>query len=72
MSPQREFSWILPSVALYFHPQVDFYQVCSERIFIDFSLSGLCIFIPSGYRVSLEITFTGFTLSGFHFTLNPQ
>ena len=124
MSSQREFSWILPSVTLYFHPSEDLYHVCSERIFMDFALSDfifsslwefipcllrenfhgfyrqwLYIFIlqkiytmspqrefswilplmvlhfyPSKdlHRVSSERTFTGFTLNGFPFTLNPQ
>jgi hypothetical protein len=48
MSPYKEFPWVLPLVALHFHPSADL------------------------YRVSLERTFTGFTLSGFSFILNPQ
>jgi hypothetical protein len=126
MSPQREFSWVLSSVASFilFSP-VDLYRVSPKRIFMDFALSGffsfiipsgfshvsserifmgLCpqwllffyfpqwiftmspqrefswtfalsgpfIFIPSGYRVSSESTFTKFSPSGFYFILNPQ
>jgi hypothetical protein len=47
MSAQREFLWILPSVSLYFHPFENLYHVSSERIFMDFTLSG---FIFSSLR----------------------
>ena len=40
VSTQRKFSWILPSVALYFHPSKDLHSVFSERIITDFALSG--------------------------------
>jgi hypothetical protein len=51
MSPQKEFSWTLPSVALHFHPLKDLYRVFSERTFTDFALNGftfssLSEFIP--------------------------
>jgi hypothetical protein len=65
VSPQRELSRTLPSVALYFHPSEDLYHVSLERIFTDFSLSGLS-FCPlvDFYRVSSERIFMDFSLSG--------
>ena len=63
---------ILPSAALYFHSPEDFHHVYSERTIMDFFPQWSFIFIPNGYCVSLKRTFTGFTLSGFSFILNPQ
>ena len=47
MSPQKELSRILPSMALCFHHSKDLYYVSLERIFMDFALSG---FIFSSLR----------------------
>jgi hypothetical protein len=55
MSPQREFSWVLSSVAsfLLFSP-VDLYRVSPKRIFMDFALNGFFSFIiPSGFSPCL-------------------
>jgi hypothetical protein len=40
VSPQKELSRILPSVALYFHPSVDLHRVSSEKTFTGFTFSG--------------------------------
>ena len=40
VSPQRELSQILPSMALHFHPSEDLYHISSERTITDISLSG--------------------------------
>ena len=50
MSPQRELSWISPSVASFlFSPMYFFYHVSSERIFMDFTLSGFLFIFPRGF-----------------------
>ncbi len=46
MSPQREFLRILPSAASFLFSSVDFHYVSSERILMDFALSGLFSFSP--------------------------
>jgi hypothetical protein len=47
VSPQKELSWILPSIAFCSHHLKDLYRVSLERIFMDFALSG---FIFSSLR----------------------
>ena len=69
---ERE-SRILPSMVFHFHFPSEFLPCLFKENFHGFLPQWiLCIFIPSGYRVSSERTFMGFTFSGFSFILNPQ
>jgi hypothetical protein len=61
VSPQRELSRILPSLALYFHPSADLHHVSSERTFTDFTLSGFIFSSLSGFvPCLLRENFQGF------------
>jgi hypothetical protein len=78
VSPQREFSWILPSMdfllLLLLLSPMDFYHVSSERIFMGLVLSGFFSFIfPSGFIPCLpKENFHGFCPQWLLFFYYPQ
>ena len=53
LSPQREFSLILPSVALHFYLSKDLHRVSSERTITDFALNGFTFSSLRGFTPCL-------------------
>ena len=70
---RENFHGSCPQWLLFFYfPQWIFTMSPQKEFSWTLALSGPFIFIPKGYRVSLESTFTKFSSSGFYFILNPQ